>query len=219
MSPSSTTFALAICPGIPNCCWCQTTSSSKNSSRGSPSSRSGAAYRTSSNNAHGLFDPAHRRREPEAVGPALGEMVDAVREHLAAAMPLRHELLGPRGRRLPEDRHPDTLPARVPAPVPAVTALLPVKHFEERFLNEAVASIFDQTEPAWRLLIITEPAGPAGAASRARRTADRPARRDRRLRGPQARGQLQHRDAPRATPRSSRSCSATTCGRRRRSRA
>jgi len=35
--------------------------------------------------------------------------------------------------------------------------LLPVKHFQERFLAEAVDSIFDQTDPVWRLLIIAEP--------------------------------------------------------------
>jgi hypothetical protein len=33
---------------------------------------------------------------------------------------------------------------------------MPVKHFHERFLLEAVDSIFAQTDPAWRLLVVGE---------------------------------------------------------------
>ena len=40
-----------------------------------------------------------------------------------------------------------------------LTALLPVKAFHERFLREAVDSMFEQTDPAWRLLIIGEQGG------------------------------------------------------------
>ena len=43
------------------------------------------------------------------------------------------------------------------APTAALTALMPVKHFQERFLLEAVDSMLVQTDPAWRLLVIGEP--------------------------------------------------------------
>ncbi len=38
-----------------------------------------------------------------------------------------------------------------------VTALLPLRHYHPRYLNEALKSIFDQTSPEWRLLIVVEP--------------------------------------------------------------
>jgi glycosyltransferase involved in cell wall biosynthesis len=40
-----------------------------------------------------------------------------------------------------------------------LTALMPVKAFHERFLHEAVDSVIEQTDPAWRLLIIGERPG------------------------------------------------------------
>lgn len=38
-----------------------------------------------------------------------------------------------------------------------ITVLLPLKYYERRFLAEALDSIFTQTVPQWRLLIIVEP--------------------------------------------------------------
>ena len=43
-----------------------------------------------------------------------------------------------------------------------LTALMPVKAFHERFLHEAVESVIEQTDPAWRLLIIGERPGLGG---------------------------------------------------------
>ena len=40
---------------------------------------------------------------------------------------------------------------------PAITALMPVKHFDPDYLEEALRSLADQTDPTWRLLIIVEP--------------------------------------------------------------
>jgi GT2 family glycosyltransferase len=37
-----------------------------------------------------------------------------------------------------------------------LTALMPVRHFQPRFLAEAVGSLFGQTSPRWRLLIVHE---------------------------------------------------------------
>jgi glycosyltransferase involved in cell wall biosynthesis len=39
----------------------------------------------------------------------------------------------------------------------AITALLPLKHFRPAFLREAMGSMFRQTSPAWRLVVIVEP--------------------------------------------------------------
>jgi GT2 family glycosyltransferase len=39
----------------------------------------------------------------------------------------------------------------------AITALLPLKHFHAPFLREAMESMFRQTSPLWRLLVIVEP--------------------------------------------------------------
>jgi len=38
-----------------------------------------------------------------------------------------------------------------------LTALLPLKNYQSRFLAEAVDSLFRQTRPDWRLVIVTEP--------------------------------------------------------------
>jgi glycosyltransferase involved in cell wall biosynthesis len=43
-----------------------------------------------------------------------------------------------------------------PASRAVVTVLLPVKHFQEGYLREAVDSVLDQTSTAWRLIVITE---------------------------------------------------------------
>ena len=40
----------------------------------------------------------------------------------------------------------------------AITALLPLTHFHRAFLREAIDSMFGQTSPAWRLVVIVEPA-------------------------------------------------------------
>lgn len=39
----------------------------------------------------------------------------------------------------------------------AITALLPLKHFHASFLRDAMESMFRQTSPDWRLIVIVEP--------------------------------------------------------------
>jgi glycosyltransferase involved in cell wall biosynthesis len=39
----------------------------------------------------------------------------------------------------------------------AITALLPLKHFQPQYLRIAMESMFNQTSPAWRLIVIVEP--------------------------------------------------------------
>lgn len=43
------------------------------------------------------------------------------------------------------------------ARVAILTVLLPLKHYHPRYLQEAVGSIFAQTSPDWRLLVVVEP--------------------------------------------------------------
>jgi glycosyltransferase involved in cell wall biosynthesis len=38
-----------------------------------------------------------------------------------------------------------------------VTVLMPLKNYHSRFLRESIGSLFGQTDPAWRLLVICEP--------------------------------------------------------------
>ena len=40
----------------------------------------------------------------------------------------------------------------------AITALLPVKEYDPRFLREAIGSVFSQTSADWRLLVVLDPA-------------------------------------------------------------
>jgi glycosyltransferase involved in cell wall biosynthesis len=40
---------------------------------------------------------------------------------------------------------------------PALTAFIPLKHYEEAYLRQAIDSVFQQTEPAWELLIVVDP--------------------------------------------------------------
>lgn len=45
----------------------------------------------------------------------------------------------------------------MPTPSPVVTALMPVKHYHPGFLRAAVRSMFEQTCPDWRLLVVVDP--------------------------------------------------------------
>jgi len=56
---------------------------------------------------------------------------------------------------------------------PQVTALLPVKHYHPRFLEEAIRSVVQQSPPDWRLLIIVEDATGARLALAVQAAADR----------------------------------------------
>ena len=38
-----------------------------------------------------------------------------------------------------------------------VTAIVPIKHYEERFVREAFASLRAQTAPTWRAIVVVEP--------------------------------------------------------------
>ena len=41
---------------------------------------------------------------------------------------------------------------------PLVTVVLPLKYYVKAFMNAAVQSIVDQSDPNWRMVIVVEPA-------------------------------------------------------------
>jgi glycosyltransferase involved in cell wall biosynthesis len=53
--------------------------------------------------------------------------------------------------------HEAALPTSPHHDASAITVLLPLKHYHERFLADAIGSIVTQSSPHWRLLVVVEP--------------------------------------------------------------
>jgi glycosyltransferase involved in cell wall biosynthesis len=49
-------------------------------------------------------------------------------------------------------------PAAGPASGARLTAIVPIKHYAERYLREAFASLLQQTSPRWQAVVVVEPA-------------------------------------------------------------